>query len=1072
MDKKTFVAFDQYQRYETVARIIDYSRKVEHRKSYRILELGANEHKNMRLFLPKDKIVFTDIELTESMRADSDFEQADGTELSFETDSFDFVFAVDVLEHIQKEKREKFLSEALRVASKGIILSFPYESQAVIDAETRVNAYYKAVSGQDFIWLKEHIENGLPRLNEIDAFLKQKDWNYYSFFHGEIRTWEKMWYCHFNTVFAPETLEYRTNIDHYYNCYLYDSDVSDFCYRVFYVISNMDIQALKEYTAHMWTPRKDLPESHLELLIQAHRNVHPLYVQELQRRELVEKELQLQRITAIQNEKEVEWHAKESQYESFIQQSRIELEQAREEFQQALSQAQMQMIQGEKQIQEDAAQELKRMKEESAQQLKEVQKASLQELSFLNAKYSAVFSMMMKARKECQQLREAMDYRQQTETEERCRLDVELAHYKEHYLAAINQREELKGELAQVQYAYNVISNAFFWKITKPFRVVLDGIKGLLKSNRYTYLCWKGLKCWKENGTKYTWKKVEDKLHHRQDFTKAVRPLFTEEELEEQRRDIFPREVKFSIVVPLYNTPEEFLHEMIQSVLDQTYENWELCMADGSDSEHQSIEKICRQYIRKDSRIKYRKLERNLGISENTNACIDMASGDYIALFDHDDLLHPAALHEVMKAICGQNADFIYTDENTFHRKPEDAYCPHFKPDFAPDTLRSYNYICHFTVFQSSLLNQTGKFQGEFDGSQDYDMILRLTECASHIIHIPEILYYWRAHQDSVAEKIDAKPYTLHAARCAIKAHLDRVGLKGKVLDSIVPSTYRICYELEEAPLISIIIPNMDHVRTLRTCIESILKKTSYPNYEIIVVENNSKKSETFSYYEELKENPRVQIVIWTDKFNYSAINNFGVQYANGDYFLLLNNDIEVISEDWLQEMLMFCQRKDVGVVGAMLYYPDDTIQHAGVILGLGGIAGHSHKHFLRSNVGYMYRTTIAQNLSAVTGACMMVRRDVWVEMDGLDTEFEVAFNDVDFCMRIRKAGYLIVWTPYAELYHYESKSRGFEDTPEKQKRFAKEIQRFKTRWRKELGNGDPYYNPNLTLDREDFSLS
>lgn len=652
-------------------------------------------------------------------------------------------------------------------------------------------------------------------------------------------------------------------------------------------------------------------------------------------------------------------------------------------------------------------------------------------------------------------------------------LEAELAHYKEHYHAAIGQREALKIQLAEVQNAYSAISNAFFWKITKPFRVCLDALKRIFGKVAFFRLMGKGLRCLHQNGWRYTWRKVKNKLTHRQEYTELTNtPLFTEEELEAQRTEVFPRSIKFSIVVPLYNTPEKFLHEMIRSVIDQTYADWELCMADGSDEAHGNVERICRQYMRKDLRIKYQRLEENLGISGNTNACLEMATGDYIGLFDHDDLLHPAALHEVMRAICEQDADFIYTDENTFHEKPEDAFCPHFKPDYAPDTLRSYNYICHFTVFSSELLDEVGNFRREFDGSQDYDMVLRLTEKASKIVHIPEILYFWRAHSGSTAGDISAKPYTMDAARRALGEHLDRVGLVGEVEDSSIPSTYRIKYTISGCPKVSIVIPNMDHADTLRTCISSILEKTTYENFEIVIIENNSRKEETFAYYDELKTDPRIQIVTWEGKFNYSAINNFGVrEAATGEYILLLNNDIEVITPDWLQEMLMFAQRSDVGAVGAMLYYPDDTIQHAGVILGIGGVAGHAHKYFPRGDFGYMSRATIAQDLSVVTAACVMLPRTVWDEVGGLDETFEVAFNDVDLCMRIRKAGYLIVWTPYAELYHYESKSRGAEDTPEKKKRFEGEVRRFQARWKSELAAGDPYYNPNLTLVREDFSV-
>lgn len=541
---------------------------------------------------------------------------------------------------------------------------------------------------------------------------------------------------------------------------------------------------------------------------------------------------------------------------------------------------------------------------------------------------------------------------------------------------------------------------------------------------------------------------------------------------EQEENAQFPKDIKFSVLVPLYNTPESFLKAMIESVQAQTYRNWELCLADGSDKDNSFVGEICKKYAGKDERIKYEKLERNLGISENTNACIRMATGEYIALFDHDDLLHPSALYEVMRAICEHGADFIYTDENTFSEEPHDAYNPHFKPDFSPDTLRSYNYICHLSAFSRELLDSVGYFRSEYDGSQDYDLILRLSEKAKKVFHIRKILYYWRAHKNSVAQDVGAKPYTVTAAKKALAAHLERCGLKGEVLDSSVPTTYHIKYEIDGNPLISVIIPNKDHTDDLDICLKSLYEKSSYKNFEVIIVENNSTEKETFEYYEAIaQKHGNVKIVKWEGNFNYSAINNFGVNYAKGEFILLLNNDVEIINGSCLEEMLMFAQRKDVGAVGAKLYYSDDTVQHAGVILGLGGTAGHAHKHFGRSHPGYMARASIAQNLSACTAACLMMRRDVFDEVGGLDESFEVAFNDVDLCMKIRKKGYLVVFTPYAELYHYESKSRGNDSTPEKLERFRGEINRFKEKWKKQLDDGDPYYNPNLTLTRDDFSL-
>lgn len=627
-----------------------------------------------------------------------------------------------------------------------------------------------------------------------------------------------------------------------------------------------------------------------------------------------------------------------------------------------------------------------------------------------------------------------------------------------------------KAELAEHQYQwaldqYNIIQNSFFWKATKPARLLLDACKAIVGAAARFF------QDVKKDGF---FSAVSKEFHSLQE--KIIKKFYSIEnytiaDLRKQKSAKFDRDITFSVLVPLYNTPGVFLREMIQSVQKQTYGKWELCLADGSDDAHSEVGEICLRYAKRDPRIRYQKLEKNLGISGNTNACIDMSTGNYIALFDHDDLLHPAALYEVMKAITEQDADFIYTDESIFHKKPSDAFRFHYKSDFAPDTLRSYNYICHLTTFSRELLEKAGKFSSEFDGSQDFDMILRLTEQAKKIVHIPIVLYHWRAHANSTAQNVSSKPYVTDSGILAVTQHLKRVGLEGTVSEAAVPTTYRMHYKLNGEPKVSIIIPNKDHISTLRTCIKSILSKSTYRNYEIIIVENNSTRKETFAFYESLKTIPNIKIVVWNGIFNYSAINNYGIrEAATGDYYLLLNNDIEVITPDWIQEMLMYVQRPDVGAAGAMLYYPDDTIQHAGVILGIGNIAGHSHRFFKRGSNGYLFRTVLAQDLSAVTAACMMVRKEVWEEIGGLDESFQVAFNDVDLCMRIRRAGYLIVWTPYAELYHFESKSRGPENTPEKKERYNGEVQRFQRRWAKELDAGDPYYNPNLTLKAEDFS--
>ncbi len=590
---------------------------------------------------------------------------------------------------------------------------------------------------------------------------------------------------------------------------------------------------------------------------------------------------------------------------------------------------------------------------------------------------------------------------------------------------------------------------------------------------KITLYGYRTLKAFFTKGPVYTFRKIKNKLNSRKQIKNLVQHgLYdiSDEQRKTQENTEFNENIKFSILVPLYNTPEQYLKEMIDSVTAQTYSNWELCLADASDDEHKNVEKICSKYIKSYPNIIYKKLSENKGIAGNTNECIKMSTGEYICLFDHDDLLHPSALFECMKAV-EEGADFFYTDEGTFEDDPNNCVLIHYKPDFAIDNLRANNYICHFTGFKRELIDSVGYFSSDYDGSQDYDLILRLTEKAQKIVHIPKVMYFWRSHPASTAGNANAKPYCVTSSIKALNDHLKRCNIKGEAqLVAYPPSPYKINYEIEGQPLISIIIPNKDHIKDLKKCLTSIFQKSTYKNIEVIIVENNSEENETFEYYKSLEKYDKIKVVTWEGEFNYSAINNFAAAKANGEHILLLNNDIEVITDKWLEEMLMYSQRSDVGAVGCMLYYPNDTIQHAGVILGIGGIAGHSHKYFPRSSAGYMSRLHYAQNLSACTAACLMMKKSVFDEVGGLDERFKVAFNDVDLCMKIRKAGYLIVFTPFAELYHYESISRGAEDSPEKVKRFQGEIKLFEEKWGEELLKGDPYYNPNLTLEREDFS--
>lgn len=541
--------------------------------------------------------------------------------------------------------------------------------------------------------------------------------------------------------------------------------------------------------------------------------------------------------------------------------------------------------------------------------------------------------------------------------------------------------------------------------------------------------------------------------------------------LEKQRQTKFTAKPKISIIVPTYNTPLAFLRPMLTSVQDQTYQNWELCVADGSTT--QETRTFLEQAAASEPRLKLRLLEDNGGIAANTNAAIELASGDFITFLDHDDTLAPFALFEVAKALeADPSIDLLYSDEDKLTQDGKTRLKPHFKPDWSPENLRSYNYITHLMVIKKSLLDAVGHVRPGFEGSQDFDLVLRATEKAKNIYHIPKILYHWREHAGSTASNIKSKTYVTYSTKKAIASHLNRLNIPARVVDGPFFGSGRALYNLPSpSPLISIIIPTKDQAEMVKRCLDSIINRTTYQNYEIILADTGSVEPATEKLYAELKNYPQIQLINWHHPFNYSAVNNFAAKTAKGEYFLFLNNDIEIISSDWLEAMLEYAQRSDVGAVGAKLLYPDETLQHAGVILGIGGVAGHSHKYFPAGSFGYFGRLAIPQNLSAVTAACVMVPRAVYEKIGGFDEGYPIAFNDIDLCLKIRAENKAIIWTPHAQLYHYESKTRGYEDTPEKKARFKGEVKRFQAKWGSVLKKGDPFYNANLSLTREDFSI-
>ena len=540
----------------------------------------------------------------------------------------------------------------------------------------------------------------------------------------------------------------------------------------------------------------------------------------------------------------------------------------------------------------------------------------------------------------------------------------------------------------------------------------------------------------------------------------------------DERIEALERKPLISIVMPTYNTPERWLRKCIESVRRQAYPYWELCVADDA-STKSNVRQVLSEYERVDSRIKVVYRETNGHISDASNSALELAQGEFIALLDHDDELHPLALFEVAKAIGAQpHWKLIYSDEDKMDESGRRS-SPYFKPDWNYDLLLSQNCVSHFGVYQAALVREAGGFRKGLEGSQDHDLTLRCVERLQpgEIGHIPKVLYHWRMVEGSTSRGASEKNYAAVAGRRAIAEHLRRSGVEASV-GITMQGYYRVRYALPEpAPMVSLIIPTRDKVELLRMCIESILGNTEYKNYEILVIDNQSQEQSALDYLASLGANPKVRVLRYDATFNFSAINNLGARHARGQLLGLLNNDIEVVDGDWLGEMASQACRDGVGAVGCLLYYPDDTIQHAGVLTGLHGVAGHISVGKARGDAGYFGRGRLVQNLSAVTAACMLVRKDVFNQVGGLDEDLRVAFNDIDFCLRVRKAGYRNLWTPHAELYHHESASRGAEDTPEKIERFKGEVEFMYARWGTDLLQ-DPAYNPNLTLSGYPFDMA
>lgn len=616
--------------------------------------------------------------------------------------------------------------------------------------------------------------------------------------------------------------------------------------------------------------------------------------------------------------------------------------------------------------------------------------------------------------------------------------------------------EQLHAQLEAADERERALRGSLSWRITAPLRAVTRVLRRAVARTRLPRLACMAFKSLLTNGYAATMERVREHRSRGKSFRQVETAPPADRAAEERAFD-FGAPLQISVLVPLYNTPARFLREMIASVQAQTYADWQLCLADGSDDAHADVGEICREAAALDGRICYRKLEKNGGISENTNACIALATGDYIALFDHDDVLHPSALFACRQAIA-QGADFVYTDEATFVNGSLQAIevC-HYKPDFAPDTLRSNNYICHLSVFSRALLDAAGPFNSACDGSQDYDLILRLTERARHIVHIPRVLYFWRSHAASTAFAIATKPYVIEAAHRALEGHLARTGLRGTVRDAALISNYRIDYELERLPFVSILLPNAGSADELLPTLEAIAAKTAYCNFEIVAVDGRAGHPDAAALDALCDRFDRLRVLPWDGADNPAARLNFAAEHAGGELLLLLEQGGMPATETWIEALLMFAQRQDVGAVGGKLYRPDGAVRHAGLVVGQDDTAAFAHTGYRAPDYGYMGRAGFIHNVSALSAECLLIRRDRFFAHGGLDDGYQNALYDVDLCLKLRQESLLLVFTPYAALTLPTDRP-----IPLPAPADSPDAQRFRTRHAPALAAGDPYYSPNF----------
>ncbi len=1022
---------DLYSRNKTIAFLLD---AFGLNKPTHVLDVGGFGGK-LGWFLNEDyKLIVLDQKPWDAEDASlekGNYVQGDARKLPFPDNSFEVVLASDLMEHIAKEDRVKVLDELCRVSKNYVILGAPFRKEFVENVENMVAQQFLENVGIKHPFLDEHRQKGLPEAHEVEAFLKEKGFAYMTVGEGNIINWALQQFA-IGAKQGEKGADEFTGFSEYFNKNLLElGNYQEPTYRTFFCISKEKTLKGNAITEGVAAMNKFVVKTFCYAMKIAFTE---------DRKMLNRRKKQLNTLAdAMLAARDKMAELKERQNE--LRDQNEELYSLLQERQQALTLLQANYHQ--------KVSRVNTLEEQQAMLASEINNAKtlIRKQDGELKSGSSELVMLKKYIRSNEELLKSKSAELKAKQSDLAETAVALAEYKKSLEGILNSRAWKAVKM------YGVLKKKLW---SEPVKLAKNGLRVLSTLGPSEFF-------------KRTYRRVKSGTPERalpeQYEVYIQKNTPTPKELNSMTEELEKFEYKpvISIVMPVYNVAEEYLVKAIASVKQQTYTRWELCICDDASTES-FIRPLLEKYAMEDRRIRLTFRSKNGGIVKASNDALGLAQGAYVGLLDNDDELTPDALYEVVKVLQETKYDLIYSDEDKIDLS--DSRCePFFKPDWSPDLLLSCNYVSHFGVYRRKILNEIKGFREGFDGSQDYDLVLRFTEKTNNIRHIPKILYHWRKIPGSTAENIQYKPYAMDSAKKALQDALKRRSIDGQVEDGIWLGSYRVKREIKNEPLVSIIIPFKDKKDVLETCLTSIFQKTTYKNYEIILVDNQSELFETAEYLKTVESDPRITILPYNKPFNYAAINNFAVQHAKGEILILLNNDTEVITPEWIEAMLEQAQRSEVGAVGAKLLYPNNTLQHAGVLVGVGGVANHAFSRHNNHDHGYFGQVDVIKNYSAVTAACVMVRKSVYEELKGLDEQnLAVAFNDVDFCLRLRQKGYLVVYTAYASLYHHESLSRGYDVN-------MKEVQYMKNKYEDLMKKGDPYYNPNLTRERLDFSL-